>query len=68
MERVKCGAQFTARNSYYKEDASTACCLTQITPVGISFLSDVILIYTYFYWGEFYKLECVYKMFTSHSV
>jgi hypothetical protein len=49
-----------------KEDASTACYLTLITPVGIKFLSDVILID--FHWGEVYKLEPVYKMFVSHSV
>lgn len=37
-----------------KEDASTACYLTQITPVGINFLSGVILID--FQWAEVCKL------------
>ena len=49
-----------------KEDASTAYYLTQITPVGINLLSDVILID--FHWGEVYELEPLYKMFISHSV
>jgi hypothetical protein len=48
-----------------KENTDAACYLTHITPVGINFLPDVTLIDLH--WGEFYKLECVYKMFISHS-